>query len=168
MWATWRGLSSQKQPHRQREAERDRPNAVPQKGSRASPPQTITLTRALPSRPTQNGTRSKGSPTKWPLWMSAEDTTAARSATHVARMSTDGSPRKYCIYRPLSGIGISYGIFSSLLCDFNPELWQVHLTILAYFCLILGFGSLNKCYTSETRSHNYGWQLLVLALLCNN
>jgi hypothetical protein len=61
-----------------------------------------------------------------------------------------------CIYRPLSGIGISYGIFYSLLCDFKPELWQVHLTILAYFCLILGFGSLNKCYTSETRSHNYG------------
>jgi hypothetical protein len=61
------------------------------------------------------------------------------------------------IYRPLSGIGISYGIFFSLLCDFNPELWQVHSTILASFCLILGIGSLNKCYTSETRFHNYGW-----------
>jgi hypothetical protein len=60
------------------------------------------------------------------------------------------------IYKPLSGIGISYGIFHPLLCDFKPELWQVHWTILAYFWLILGLGSLNKCYTSETRSHNYG------------
>jgi hypothetical protein len=60
------------------------------------------------------------------------------------------------IYIPLSGIGISYGIFHPLLCNFNPELWQVHRTILAYFCLILGLGSLNKCYTFETRSHNYG------------
>jgi hypothetical protein len=59
------------------------------------------------------------------------------------------------IYRPLSGIGISYGIFHPLLCDFKPELWQVQRTILAYFCLILGLDSLNKCYTSETRSHNY-------------
>jgi hypothetical protein len=65
-------------------------------------------------------------------------------------------PQRTYIYRPLSGIGISYGIFYSVLCDFNPELWQVHSTILAYVCLILGFGSLNKCYTSETRSHNYG------------
>jgi hypothetical protein len=61
-----------------------------------------------------------------------------------------------CIYRPLSGIGISYGIFLPLLCDFKPELLQVHWTILACFRLILGLGSLNKCYTSETRSHNYG------------
>jgi hypothetical protein len=59
------------------------------------------------------------------------------------------------IYRTLSGIGISHGIYP-LLCDFNPELWQLHWTILAYCRLILGLGSLNKCYTSETRSHNYG------------
>jgi hypothetical protein len=67
-------------------------------GVKSKPAQTITLTRALPSRPTPNGTRSEGSPTKYPrcaVWTSAEDTTAARSATHVARISTDGSPRKY-------------------------------------------------------------------------
>jgi hypothetical protein len=61
-----------------------------------------------------------------------------------------------CASTGLSGIGISYGIFYSVLCNFNPELWQVHSTILAYVCLILGFGSLNKCYASETRSNNYG------------
>jgi hypothetical protein len=47
------------------------------------------------------------------------------------------------------------GIFYPLLCDFNLESWQLHWTILAYFRLILGLSSLNKCYTSETRSHNY-------------
>jgi hypothetical protein len=61
------------------------------------------------------------------------------------------STAKY-IYIPLSGIGIFY----SLLCDLNPELWQVLSTILAYFCIILGISSLNKCYTSEKQSHNYG------------
>jgi hypothetical protein len=67
-----------------------------------------------------------------------------------------GVHRQYHIYRPLSGIGISHGIFYTLLRDFNPELWQLHWTILAYFRLILGLGSLNKYYTSETQSHNYG------------
>jgi hypothetical protein len=36
----------------------------------------------------------------------------------------------------------SYGISS-------VQLWQVYR-------IILGFGSLDKCYTSETRTHNYG------------
>jgi hypothetical protein len=53
-------------------------------------------------------------------------------------------------------LALAIAFFSPCSAIFNPELWQVHSTILAYSCLILGIGSLNKCYTSETRSHNYG------------
>jgi hypothetical protein len=73
-----------------------------------------------------------------------------------------------CIYRPNSGICISYVNLYAWLCNFNPELWRLYCTTLAFVCLILGFGSHNKCYTSETCFPNYGCLQLVLALLFHN
>jgi hypothetical protein len=73
-------------------------------------------------------------------YLQIQQNTLQTSERYHTRHNHVGLENNPPIYRPLSGIGISDGIFFSLLCDFNPELWQVHSTILAYSCLILGFG----------------------------